>query len=694
MAQFGIVLWIATTQLATVALTLSNSTNPVGKVITLLEDLKLQVDGEGKAEAGVYETFACFCKDSTSTKSGAITAGQDTIDSTSAAILADTASQASKTADLTDRQQKQELFGKELEETQGRCLKESAEFEANVVDLTKAVSSLDNAAKAMKAKMPASSALLSLRESAGQSLKLAAALQAIDEPKQKAIRAFLQRQPDPADPEYKYRSTGIIETLDSLHTQFTTSLTETQAEWDKAKQVCDAEKASIRDEMSNNELAMGTLKEEIDGLKVSIATGKESLVQAESLLADDQLYLKDLTDRCEARAKDWDQRSTLRAGELEALSQALTILKGKVQGADSAVNVRAMLVEKHQVAKGVATAFLQLAGDSRHAAITAHTSSSRDAKALSFLREEGIRLGSPVLSALAARVTANPFDKVKQLIQQLIERLLSQSTQEATKKGFCDEELGKATQARDFRLEDTQKLSAEWSALEAKQENLALEVEELKQSANKTSVELDSATTQRSDEKVVNLDSIAKAKEGAAAVTEAIAILKEFYKSAAKAKVLLQESPVEADDPGAGFKGAYTGQQEASTGIFGLLEVIKSDFERTIKNTMMEEKRAAADFVDFDRTSRANIASKEKGRVLNEQELESTSTAVKQKLEDLTTAQGLLDAALQTTEDLKPMCIDNVMSFSERTAKRDEEITALKTALCYLDPDQVEDECK
>lgn len=326
----------------------------------------------------------------------------------------------------------------------------------------------------------------------------------------------------------------------------------------------------------------------------------------------------------------------------------------------------------------------------------AAVAASHDVKALSYLKKQSLRLHSPVLSALAARVEANPFDNVKKLIQQLIERLLAESTQEATKKGFCDEELGKAKKTRDFRFEDTQKLVSELDELEATKETLAVEISELQQSANETSAALTSAAQLRSDEKTVNTDSIAKAKEGLEAVSEAIAILKDFYKNSLKAKklFLLQESPVEAGDPGAGFKGAYTGKQEASKGILGLLDVIKSDFERTIKTTTSEEKRAAAEFVDFDRSSRSSIAEKEKGRELNEQELQSTETAITQKMEDLVTAQGLVDAALKTMDDLKPMCIDNTMSYSERVQKREEEIAALKNALCLLDSEGVEDECK
>merc|ERR1719189_144934 len=72
---------------------------------------------------------------------------------------------------------------------------------------------------------------------------------------------------------------------------------------------------------------MTTLKNDIEGLEKKIAEDREAIVNTEDLLKDDQLYMKDLTTRCEVRAKDWDQRSSMRGGEVQALTEALAILK-------------------------------------------------------------------------------------------------------------------------------------------------------------------------------------------------------------------------------------------------------------------------------------------------------------------------------------------------------------------------------
>merc|ERR1719399_752712 len=101
---------------------------------------------------------------------------------------------------------------------------------------------------------------------------------------------------------------------------------------------------------------------------------------------------------------------------------------------------------------------------------------ARQTNALALLKKEGQRIGSLALASLTERAAADPFKKVKGLIQKLIERLLEESKAEATKKGFCDTELGKANTDRDFRKEEVHKLLSELGSLEAKFDELTEEI--------------------------------------------------------------------------------------------------------------------------------------------------------------------------------------------------------------------------
>merc|ERR1712008_421846 len=201
--------------------------------------------------------------------------------------------------------------------------------------------------------------------------------------------------------------------------------------------------------------------------------------------------------------------------------------------------------------------------------------------------------GSSTLSTMGAKAAADPFKKVKTLIQKLIERLLKEATEEASKKGFCDKELGEARSDRKFRWQETQKLNGELRSLEAKQSSLELEMDDLKDELKDLKESLKEATAARAEDKKENLADIKIANEGLEAVAQAIMVLKTFYNSAAKAETLMQmhASPVDEDNPGAGFDGAYRGSQSTSVGILGLLDVIKSDYARTVRVTLRRKRR-------------------------------------------------------------------------------------------------------
>jgi len=326
--------------------------------------------------------------------------------------------------------------------------------------------------------------------------------------------------------------------------------------------------------------------------------------------------------------------------------------------------------------------------------LTLSSSVERKDKVLTLLSTEGRRIGSSMLSTLAIRASATPFEDVKNLIQKLIERLLEESKAEATKKGYCDKELGNARKDRGYRWDDVMSLGAELGQLEAKKDVLDVEKTTLTEAINALNQSLITATTERSDAHAINKKTIEDAIQGEAAVSEALLILKTFYKNAAKAEVFVQYSPVDDDDKFAEQSTAYKGAQEKSKGIIGLLEVIVSDFQRTSKTTQAQEETDQSQFILFKRTSTADIGGKETKRGLVVEDLETTRATIQTKMMELQTNMNLLDAALTALSNLHKLCVDTSMLYADRVKNREEEVAALKVALCVLDPLQVETACK
>merc|ERR1711879_118309 len=238
----------------------------------------------------------------------------------------------------------------------------------------------------------------------------------------------------------------------------------------------------------------------------------------------------------------------MRNDEVTALSKALEILKGSVKGRADAVNERALLIQKLrkpdaaaapvkdsklatkpaaaapvkdskpastnvpkqtiQAAKAVqkAISFLQ--------ASSGLSDEDRKEQALALLTREGQRLESFALTSLAQRSAADPFKKIKGLIQKLIERLVAEATAEATKKGFCDTELGKARKDRDYRFEEVKSLSVDLGSLEAKRDELKAEIAQLTEDLEDLDKSLKKATDVRKEDKKNNLQTLKDAESG------------------------------------------------------------------------------------------------------------------------------------------------------------------------------------
>merc|ERR1711972_643793 len=95
-------------------------------------------------------------------------------------------------------------------------------------------------------------------------------------------------------------------------------------------------------------------------------------------------------------------------------------------------------------------------------------------------------MGSKPLALLAEKIGADPFAKVKGLIDGLITRLLEEANADADHEGFCDTEMGKSKLTRNRLNQEIDGLSAAVEdgkanilALQQSTAQLTKEIEEL-----------------------------------------------------------------------------------------------------------------------------------------------------------------------------------------------------------------------
>jgi len=648
--------------------------SPVEKVLELMRDLKTQVETEGAAEAETYNTFACFCKDKQLGKMASIKSHEDDDTSFSATIEQKTAEQNSLTAQLADLNHAVDSNDATLKAMSDARAKDHADYLVEHKDVADSVTGVKTAIADIKA---------------------ATSFAQVQAVAKRANVAALLKGKDPM------ASGGIMEILDELAEDWTKKLKKIEDEEAAKVQAFEDAKAAQKQLIADAKAAIDTKSQQLVDCEADIADYKGRLTETTALMHDDKVYLKDLASQCEHKAAEWDQRSAQRAGELGALTKAIEIISGDVEGAarDSGAGgrtgvapvlvqgfaqAREMPARKIEDDKYYDVVFLQ-----RQEVVVSQKEAAQRLDAIDKIKKSAMLLKSPELSLLAMKMAADPFAKVKTLIQQLIERLMTESANEATHKGWCDTEIGKANTERDHRHSDTKKLSAETEVLEAKKADLEAEIAKL----NTERSDLQDAHTEaqriRGAEKAENKQTLETAQEGLKALKSAIDVLQSFYSKASRATVLLQapvtSSPVAADMVGSEYEGgAYKGNQAAAGGIMGMLETIKSDFERTIKQTSDAEYAASSDFAKFDTETKASISSMETGIKNAEADLKMTSGDLVAALNDLKENQLLLDKSLEALEKLRPACVDTSMSWEDKVKAQKAEIEALKNALAVF----------
>merc|ERR1719424_1146745 len=289
-------------------------------------------------------------------------------------------------------------------------------------------------------------------------------------------------------------------------------------------------------------LAMNQAKATGDQKIEDIGTASQELTTVSADLLDNMQYLDELNTICSNKAKTWDQRTKLRANELTAITQATGIVKATVAEKTASSTVRLA-----QTSSVVHLADAVASSDSAMEAIEAEAEASESAPMgflqklsvqkhepasndggrqliVALLKGKGQELKSTLLVSLAAQVAADPFVKIKNLIQELIERLLTEAANEANQKGWCDKAMADATQKRQYAADEIEGLNAKMAKLEALSAKLGEELGVLAKEIKELKASQAEAEKNRKEEKAENANTVSEAKAGLGAVNMAIDI--------------------------------------------------------------------------------------------------------------------------------------------------------------------------
>merc|ERR1719321_1102417 len=252
------------------------------------------------------------------------------------------------------------------------------------------------------------------------------------------------------------------------------------------------------------------------------------------------------------------------------------------------------------------------------------------------------------------------------------------------------------TKAMSMRDENIGEMEGDTATVVKSESTIAKLKEEIAQLTNEIAElnkGLSEATTLRGNERAENEKTLADANQGLVGVKKAIQILKEFYDNALVQTGAKYVPPGAGADgqtvgdmaPDSGFEEESHGNQDAASGIMGMLSVIQSDFERTIDTVTSEEEDAEDEFTSYKSDTETDISEKEdliKSKTGNKKE---TTGVLEEGKDDLADHTELKDQAIKELAKLKPSCVDTGADYAEAVARREQEIESLKSAYIILD---------
>jgi len=610
----------------------ANEVNPIEKVVQMMSDLETKIIGEGKECQKTYDEFAEWCEDRSKDLQFEIKTGKANAADLAATIQKESATAEELTAKIEDLSGDIAADEAELKEATAIREKEATAFAAEEKELKEVIDMLQRAVAILEKEMGGGASMMQIKTASNLEQALAAMVQAsaISTADASVLTQFVQTQDsdeETAAPEaaaYESKSGAIVETT--------------------AKGNYDLKKQALTDEMKY-------ANKDMDAAKKGLAESSEIKAAAEGDLGvttkdlnEDTNALGSLHQDCMTKAEDFEAETTSRGEELKALAMAKKAVTENTGGATD---------QQYS--------FMQLSSDSKNFEVIRMVKDLARKQHAPELAQLASRLGS----AIRLNHGADVFAKIKDMISDMVEKLEQEAAEAAELKQWCDKELGESTAKKEETDALFEKLSTKLSSADAKSAKLKEETAELQKELaelSKTTSEMDQI---RADEKATFEKNHPEMEQGLKGVKLALKILNDYY---AKASLLQADK---ADGAGGG--------------IIGMLEVIESDFTKSITEMVAAEQMAAATHESETNENAIEKTTKEQDVKYKTKEAASLDKKAAELTTDRDGVKSELDAVNEYLKSLEDKCTYKVESYAERKERRAAEINGLKEALDILE---------
>merc|ERR1719272_792770 len=319
-------------------------------------------------------------------------------------------------------------------------------------------------------------------------------------------------------------------------------------------------------------------QDEVDALKTQVSNDEKFIKQTKTALAD--------------KKASWAVRSDTRAGEIAAISKAISILHSD----DS----------RDLFKKSFSSQFLQVSQSSHLAKVQ---------KSADALMEAAQRSGDKRLMALATdlgpiKSVKGRFAPIIKSIDAMIKLLKKEEQQDLDTKQTCEDDRMDNTRKAIVNSREIDEKTDAITALTARIADCAQQIAELTAEHKKTKEELATAQRMRNDENKAWKGTDADDKAAAETVNKAKAALTSFYKKNGLNFVQKATQPVSGMDAGdapppppATWDADYGGKTGESQGIVAIMEMVHEDIVKDRSDAKADEDASQKEFDNFKKDS-------------------------------------------------------------------------------------------
>jgi len=634
----------------------SSSANPISKVITMISRLEQSIIKEGDESQKIYTEFAEMCEDRSRELHHDIKQSKRKSTELAATMEKAIADEVVFDEKINDKADGSSDAEDEVKKAGALRAKESSDFKVVEAELQKTISSIERSITVIEREGPGASAIqLDAAHSITQVLQTMSEAEAIDSDDAATLTSLMQSSDSEGDEEtgapsaasYKGQSGQIVETLMGL-------LEKTQKQLQNAR---NGETNSVNGyQMLRQSLdaKIKTMNKEMGEAKKSkAATGETQAVAKGNLdmtkkdLSQDEKELAELHHECLDQANSFEEGMASRGEELKALAEAKKIISSTSGGATKQTYALAQ------------ASFVQVASKSQ----------SSGSSALHIVRKIAITYKSSAFMELANHIEkairygglsgASPFSKVKSMLDSMIDKLQKEAESAATKKDYCDKEMGETTSNLDDKELQIERLTTQLEVMSAASKTLRSEVGGLQKQLGEMAGTQAEMNKLRMEEKTTYNENRPVLEQGLEGIKSALTVLRDYY----------------AQD-----KDSSSGSG-AATGIIGMLEVVESDFSKGIAAMISSEESAASEYATATNENKVAAATKRQDVKYKTAEYVSLDKSISESQSDRSGVNSELAAVQQYFAGIKKECVAAPSSYEERKKRRESELGGLKEAL-------------